>query len=75
MTADQQKALTALFETKIDGKALSQRDAVKLIASVNGGVAPTHTSLGRALRGEGNHYVVSCYIYHLAQGIKKAQNG
>lgn len=71
MTADQQTKLIALFNTEVNGKKLSQREAANLIANVNHGIAPTHTSLGRALKGEGNDYVVSCYIAHLEQALKK----
>ena len=71
MTVEQQTKLLELFDTEINGKKLSQREAVNLIAKVNNGIAPTHTSLGRALKGEGNEYVVSCYIAHLEKALKK----
>ena len=73
MTNEQQKQLQSLFDTEVDGKKLSHREAADYIASVNNGIAPSHTSIGRALKGEGHEYVVSCYINHLRSALNNLE--
>lgn len=56
MTEQQQIEITALID-----KAGSERKAAAVILAVRA-FAPNQSSLSRAKKGQGNDYVVQCYI-------------